>query len=156
MSNTVGQFTIHIDQIEGYRFRTRFDKEHYEDLITDEPKPLSHDTAPNPARILGAALGNCLIASLEFCLSKAGVKVGQLSGDVTVQLVRNEEKRLRIGSVDVTLRPRLVEHAADLDHCLDVFEDFCVVTESVRNGLDVKVHVETEAPPAQRRITAAE
>jgi uncharacterized OsmC-like protein len=92
MSNTVGQFTIHIDQIEGYRFRTRFDKEHYSDLITDEPQPISQDTAPNPARILGAAVGSCLIASLEFCLSKAGMKADELSGDVTVQLTRNEDK----------------------------------------------------------------
>jgi uncharacterized OsmC-like protein len=156
MSNPVGQFTMHIEEIEGYRFRTRFDKAHYADLLTDEPKPLSQDTAPNPARILGAAVGNCLIASLKFCLSKAGIELDELSGDVTVQLTRNEDKRLRIGSIDVTLHPRLTNGAGEFSHCLDIFEDFCVVTESVRKGLDVKVHVETEPHPAQRRIDAAE
>ena len=57
MSNTVGQFTIHIDQVEGYRFRTRFDKDRYADLITDEPSPLSQDTAPNAARKCKRCMG---------------------------------------------------------------------------------------------------
>jgi hypothetical protein len=63
---------------------------------------------------------------------------------------------LRVGSIDVTLHPQFVDGAFELSHCLDIFEDFCVVTESVRNGLDVKVHVEPAPHPAQRRITAAE
>lgn len=143
MSPVVGQFTMHIDRMEGYQFRTRFDKEQYTELLTDEPAPLGADSAPNPARILGAAVGNCLVASLLFCMSKAKIKVDQLSAEVKVELVRNENRRLRIGSVEVTLHPQ-VQDGADLSHCLDIFEDFCVVTESVRQGLDVKVHVQTE------------
>ena len=52
------------------------------------------------------------------------------------------QKRLRIGRLDVTIQ--LSESAADvrhLDRCLAQFEDFCVVTESVRHGIPVGVRV---------------
>ena len=34
---------------------------------------------------------------------------------------------------------------ATLQKCLGMFEDFCVVTQSVRDGLDVEVKVEPQA-----------
>lgn len=34
-----------------------------------------------------------------------------------------------------------VADAGRLDRCLDLFEDFCIVTQSVRNGFDVEVEV---------------
>jgi uncharacterized OsmC-like protein len=139
-----GGFTIHVEQLEGFAFRTRFDKQHHVDLFSDEPPPLGKDSGPNPARILAAAVGNCLSASLLFCLSKAGISA-HVDAEVTVELVRNERKRLRIGTVDVTLHTKLPENTAGLEGCLDLFEDFCVVTESVREGLDVRVHVKSDA-----------
>ena len=50
--------------------------------------------------------------------------------------------RMRIGRFDVTIR--LADVAADISHlrrCLQQFEEFCVVTESVRNGIPVAVRV---------------
>lgn len=136
----VASFTLHIDHFDGYQFRTHFDKEQYEELYTDEPAPLGKDSAPNPARILAAAIGNCLAASLLFCLSKSSVKPTQLAAEVQVELVRNEQRRLRVGAVDVKLKPQIAaaEQAA-LEQCREVFEDFCVVTQSVREGLEVRV-----------------
>ena len=152
MTQVVGEFAIRIDHVEGYKFRTRFDKEHFTELLTDEPAPLGKDAAPNPARILAAAVGNCLTASLVFCLSKAGAPPTGISADVKVELVRNENKRLRIGALEVTLHPKLSDGGATLAGCLEMFEDFCIVTQSVRQGLDVRVHVAPEvsasAPPA--------
>ncbi|HTM44754.1 MAG TPA: OsmC family protein [Polyangiaceae bacterium] len=154
MSNVVSSFKVHIDQVEGYAFRTHFDKQQYTDLVTDEPPPLGKDSEPNPARILAAAVGNCLAASLLFCLSKAGAKPTGLSADVNVELVRNDNKRLRIGTLDVVLRPQLADDAA-LAHCMDLFEDFCVVTESVRQGLDVKVHVQSHPESTMENLPHA-
>jgi len=144
MSQIVGYFSVEIDRIDGYEFRVRFDKEHYPEFVMDEPAPLGNDTAPNAARVLAAAIGNCLSASLAFCLSKAKVELQGLKSDVRVELVRNEAKRLRIGKVDVTLHPTLANPSA-LQGCLDIFEDFCIVTQSVRQGIDVQVHVDTTA-----------
>lgn len=139
----VASFTLHIDHFDGYQFRTHFDKEQYEELYTDEPAPLGQDSAPNPARILAAAIGNCLAASLLFCLSRSGVKPTQLAAEVQVELVRNEKRRLRVGLVDVKLKPQIADtEQAVLEQCHAVFEDFCVVTQSVREGLEVRVELD--------------
>jgi organic hydroperoxide reductase OsmC/OhrA len=86
-------------------------------------------------------VGNCLAASLLFCLSKAKIAPQSLGAEVKVELVRNERKRLRVGKVEVTLRPGVAAENEALLECLEMFEDFCVVTESVREGLDVRVNV---------------
>ncbi len=143
MSEPAASFDVSVEHVDGYEFRVRFDKPEHEVLSLDEPAPLGRDSAPNATRVLAAAVGNCLAASLVFCSSRKGVKLNQVSATVHVELVRNENRRLRIGHMDVTLRPKLAEGtAADLDVCLDSFEDFCVVTQSVRSGLDVRVKVE--------------
>jgi organic hydroperoxide reductase OsmC/OhrA len=66
--------------------------------------------------------------------------------EVAVQHTRNEKGRLRIGKIDVKITPDIPEpDPQKLRRCLDLFEDFCVVTQSVRNGIDVSVTVQ---PPA--------
>ncbi len=140
MAESAGQFTIHVEQLDGYEFRVRFDKEPFRALELDEPPPLGHDRAPNAVRVLAAAIGNCLSASLVFCLQKRGVRLDKLTADVTVELVRNENRRLRVGHVEVQLHAPLPPEL-DVDECLRTFEDFCVVTQSVRAGLDVRVSV---------------
>jgi hypothetical protein len=49
---------------------------------------------------------------------------------------------MRIGGFDVEIRlPRAVEEIKFSERCLQQFEDFCIVTESVRNGIPVGVKV---------------
>ncbi|MCC6808555.1 MAG: OsmC family protein [Deltaproteobacteria bacterium] len=141
----VGEFALRVERLNDFEFKVSFDKEHYAPLHLDEPAPLGKDRAPNPARILAAAIGDCLSASLLFCMKKNGADVSALTSDVNVELVRNENNRLRIGKVSVTLRPGISSGDATLQKCLGMFEDFCVVTQSVRDGLDVEVKVEPQA-----------
>jgi len=132
-----------LDQTERFRFDVTFDNEHWPVLKLDEPAPLGDDTAPNASRVLGAAIGNCLAASLLFCLQKSRVPVSGLHAEVRGELARNEKGRLRIGAVEVVLRPTLDEVPPErMARCLELFEDFCVVTQSVRDGIDVRVSVE--------------
>lgn len=139
--NPASEFTLQIEQVSGYDFRVRFDKERYADLHIDEPAPIGGDTAPNPVRILAAAIGDCLSASLVFCLQRRKVAVTGLRSEVHVQLVRNEDKRLRVGKIDVTIQPGAAIPPDALQACLETFEDFCVVTQSVRTGIEVAVTV---------------
>jgi uncharacterized OsmC-like protein len=140
----VSRFTVQLELVDGYEFRVRFDKAQLGELTTDEPPPLGRDAGPNPARLLAAAVANCLAASLLFSARRAKVPVLGITADVDATMVRNERKRLRIGRMDVTLRPRVEGGPVPLGSCLEEFEDFCVVTQSVRQGLDVQVHVEPE------------
>ena len=142
MSEPVSEFTLSVDQVSDYEFRVRFDKQGVPDLITDEPPPLGRDAGPNPARILAASIANCLSASLLFCARRARVELGPIHTEVKMQMVRNENKRLRVGKVEVVIDPHLPEEEKDrARRCLQIFEDFCVVTESVRRGIDVAVTV---------------
>lgn len=138
-------FSVHVEQVDGFEFLVRFDKERFSPLRMDEPPPLGRDAAPNAARILAAAIGNCLSASLVFCLKKANILTAGVSADVDVEIVRTETRRLRIGKVDVTLHTALPPDHPALKDCLATFEDFCIVTQSVRHGIDVAVHVDWAA-----------
>jgi uncharacterized OsmC-like protein len=142
MSAVVSRFSVRVEQIDKFEFRVDFDKPHFAALLLDEPPPLGGDTAPNAARVLAAAIGNCLSASLVFCLQRAKVAATGVSADVDVEIVRNEQRRLRVGKVSVTLHTDLAPDDPALAGCLDTFEDFCIVTQSVRQGIDVAVQVQ--------------
>jgi uncharacterized OsmC-like protein len=136
-------FNVTIKLDEGYRFNVDFQQEGVPALLMDEPPPLGEGTGPNPASVLGAAIGNCLGASLLFCLKRARIQVNDLRAEVTGSMVRNEKGRMRIRDVRVSLHPDVAEEDVPrMQRCLDVFEDFCIVTQSVRDGLNVQVAVE--------------
>jgi uncharacterized OsmC-like protein len=140
MSDVTHRFTIAVEQIDGFEFRVRFDKPQHAEIRVDEPAPLGHDAAPNAVRLLAAAIGNCLAASLVFCAKRRGAELSHVRAEVDVEMVRNEAKRLRVGRIAVTLDAPAADPAI-LSACLPVFEEFCTVTESVRRGIDVEVRV---------------
>lgn len=154
MSELVKSLRLQIERVHGYEFRVRFDEPGLPALLVDEPPPLGEDHGPSPAHLLAAAIGSCLSASLLFCLNRAKVVVHDLRSEVHVTLERNERKRLRVGRVAVHLRP-VVADRAGLATCMETYEDFCTVTQSVREGLDVEVSVdvaESGAPTAARQV----
>jgi organic hydroperoxide reductase OsmC/OhrA len=135
-------FTLQLEQIAGYEFRLKFDWPDVAELKLDEPPPLGRSAGPNAARLIGAAVANCLSSSLLFCMQKFKQAPGKLRAEVRGTLARNARGRMRIGRLDVTIR--LADAVGDIKHfdrCAQQFEDFCVVTESVRNGIPVGVRV---------------
>ena len=143
-----GPTRVHLELEDGYRFLADFGAA-LPVLAMDEPAPLGEGSGPDASAVLGAAVGYCLSASLLFCLRKAHVDVGGMSTDVDVTTARNERGRLRVGSIRVQLHPEvaaLTEGGAR--RCPDLFEDFCVVTEAVRNGIGVDVSVTPGGRPA--------
>lgn len=143
MTSETMEFELELVQQQGYEFNVRFDWPDVPELRLDEPAPLGQAHGPNAARLIAAAVANCLSASLLFCLQgKFRNTPGPLRARVRGQLERNAQGRLRIGRFDVTIR--LDDEAGSLNHldrCLAQFEDFCVVTESVRQGIPVGVRV---------------
>ena len=139
------KFTIHLQQEENYDFRVKFDVDKADELLMDEPSPLGNDNGPNAARLVAAAAANCLSASLMFCLAKKDVPSNSIRTEATCTLARNDKNRLRIGRIDVriTAGQQLLE-SKKLDRCLELFEDFCVVTASLRKGIPVGVEVVSE------------
>ncbi len=135
---------------EGYRFRVRFDLEGMGELIADEPAPLGEGRGPDPSRLLAAAIGSCLGASLLYCMGRARLPVEGLEATVDVLIGRSPEGRLRIRGMEARLSPAVqADVRARMGRCVEVFEQFCTVTESVRQGIPVTVRVEpVEVVPA--------
>jgi organic hydroperoxide reductase OsmC/OhrA len=135
-------FTIELEQERDFEFRVRFDWDGVPELRLDEPPPLGRGSGPNASRLIAAGVANCLAASLLFCVRKFKQDAGTVRASVTGRMARNERGRMRIGGFDVEIH---LGKAADAikfsERCLQQFEDFCVVTESVRKGIPVGVRV---------------
>lgn len=59
---------------------------------------------------------------------------------------RNPQGRLRVGSVSVSIQIGSPAHTLNhLERALEQFEDFCVVTQSVREGIPIEVRVSDSA-----------
>jgi uncharacterized OsmC-like protein len=130
-----------MEQVHDYEFRVAFAPGMAE-LVMDEGPPLGADRGPSPARVLAAAVGNCLCASLLFCLRKSRVEPDGMRATVESAIARNEKGRLRIASIHVSITAGIAP--ADRERsgrCLGIFEDFCTVTQSVRGGIPVSVEV---------------
>lgn len=135
-------FDVTLMQRGDFEFAVSFDAAGQPQLTMDEPEPLGADRGPNAARVLGAAVGHCLSASLIFCLRKARIQVHGVETRVHGTIGRNDRNRLRITEIQVELRPQVAEGDRDrMARCLEVFEDFCIVTASVRKVIPIKVTV---------------
>lgn len=145
MSENENEFTVNLDLKSDYQITADFGLPGVDPLLMDEPSPLGDDAGPNAARVLAAAVGNCLSASALFCLRKSRIDVHDLHTSVTVSMERNERGRMRIGNLRVKIEPVVAEEDRPrMKRCLDIFEDYCIVTQSVRGGLKVDVDVQPE------------
>ena len=152
MSDVTRTARAHIQFEDGYRFDMSFpDVPGAATMRMDEAPPLGTGTGPTPAGLLAAAVGGCLAASLRFCLAKARIDPDAINVDVEARMAPNERGRVRITGLDVHLTPCLpTADLARLDRCKALFEDFCIVTESVRAGIPVTVAVDACGAHAER------
>jgi len=82
-----------------------------------------------------------LVASLMFAIRKFKEEPGEVTATVSGQPVR-VDGRWRVAEIQVDIH--LGNEATNIEHlqrALEQFEDFCVVTQSVREGIDVSVSV---------------
>lgn len=141
MSETTS-FGVTVQQESDYVFRIQFDATAIADLLTDEPEPLGSGSGPNPSRLLTAAVANCMSASLLFALRKFKNQPGPITTKAVTTMARSEGGRMRVERIDAHIQ--LAERAEDyqqLERILAQFEAFCVVTESVRHGVEVGIRV---------------
>jgi organic hydroperoxide reductase OsmC/OhrA len=135
-------FSLKLEHVQGYEFRLKFDWPDLPALTLDEPLPLGQQHGPNASRLLAAAVANCLSASLLFCLNKAHAAPHSMTTAVSGRLARNDKGRLRIEAIEVAITlDSAPETQARFARCAGLFEDYCVVTQSVRQGIPVHVKI---------------
>ena len=131
-----------LEQEGPYAFRISFEGTDLDALHTDEGAPLGAGAGPNPSHLLLAGVANCLSASLLFALRKFKNAPGPIRTEILASKARNENGRWRIPRAEVAIH--LSEPAAGLerfDRVLAQFEEFCIVTQSVREGMQVDVRI---------------
>ena len=139
MSHTV---SITVTQQNNYQFLVDFGAA-MPQLLADEPAPLGAGAGPSPSHMLLAAVANCLSSSLYFALQKFKQDAGGIATTATARIDRNEENRLRVLDIAVTIR--LGKGGAEISHLdrvLAQFEPFCTVSQSVRHGIPISIAVE--------------
>lgn len=111
-------------------------------LIGDENPPLGRGRGPTPVQLLAAAVGNCLSDSLLFACAKFKQTPEPISCEVTAEIGRNADNRLRVLGLDVALTLGVPAASLQhLDHVLEQFEAFCTVGASVAQGIPLHVSV---------------
>ena len=99
---------------------------------------------PNPSRLLGLALLGCLSASFIFCLKKKSLTLEDLKADAEIHIGRNEKGFLRVLKIDVNIKTTINDPGTRkrAEQCKKMFEQYCTVTQAVREGIEVNVNVE--------------
>lgn len=142
MADTDDRIEIELRQQQDYRFEARFPDTAIAPLVTDEPAPLGGGTGPGPTRLLTTAVANCLSASLLFAMRKYKNEPGPIRTHATAWFARNESNRLRVDRIEVEMHLGIAADAVhQLERILAQYEDFCVVTQSVRPAIPVTAAV---------------
>lgn len=139
------EFQLDLEHVGSYRFVSQASeegKQHGEQFYSDEPDPVGEASAPATPALLGAAVGHCLSASLLEALRHAHLEVTSLSTRVVSVVRANSQGLPRIDHVDVVIKPVLASFGARARRCEEVFENYCTVSSSVRQGIDIRVRVD--------------
>lgn len=136
-----GKETVRLVQRQDYQFTMHFGGA-APDWLADEPPPLGQGAGPSPVQLLAAAVGNCLSDSLLFALRKYKQAPEPIRCEVTAEVGRNAENRLRVRGLQVQLQLGVAAGSLQhLDRALAQFEAFCTVTQSVGAGIPITIRV---------------
>ena len=134
------EFSAKLKLLDNYLFEIDFGDAG--SIMADEPEPLGQGEGPSPSQLLAASVANCLAASLMFAIRKFKGEPGEVTAQVNGNLSR-EGGRLRIEKIDVQLKLGNASiELPKIEKVLEQFQDFCIVTQSVKSGIEVNVTVQ--------------
>ncbi len=137
-------YEVNMKKLENYKFIVDFGKKSIPSLLMDETKdiPGGEETGPTASMLMGAAVGNCLSASLVFCLSKKRVNLKNLKTMITLKRKRNDKGYWSISEIVVDLQPEIAEEdRARFDQCVEIFRNYCIVSNSIETGIPLTVNI---------------
>ena len=113
-------------------------------LIDETNKNESEMLGPNAAYLLAMAVLGCLSSSYIFCFRKRDFTVKDLEAEAIVTIFRNEKGFVRVKKIDVNINPTI--DSPDMRkravQCRKMFERYCTITATIREGIDVNVNVD--------------
>lgn len=133
---------IFLNYTKGLHFKA-FARE-FKDLNIDEPATF-HGTNLGPSAIeyLLIGIGGCLGTTFIFSLQKKNIELEMLKVEVEGNLSHTGPKMLlRLINIDVDLKftPKEAGSDVEINKCIKEFTEYCVVTNSIANGLPINVN----------------
>ena len=112
--------------------------------IDESGKAESEMVGPNAAHLLAMAILGCLTSSYVFCFNKKDFVVKDIKAEAIVTIFRNEKGFARVKKIDVTINPKIdsPKMRKRAAQCQKMFEQYCTITASVREGIDVNVNID--------------
>ena len=116
----------------------------FKDFDVDEPVSFhGTDLGPSAVEYLLIGIGGCLGTTFIYCLQKKNLELETFEVVVEGTLSHTGPKMLlRLVNVDVYLKstPKEVKSDVELNRCMKEFKEYCVVTNSIANGLPINVN----------------
>ncbi len=117
------------------------------DLFIDETHTKYSDKiGPNPSSLLALSVLSCLAASFTFCLKKKKLTLTELDGKAEVVIKRNEMGFWRVKKIDINMTPKIEDPKMRkrANQCKKFFEKYCIIAESLRDGIEVNLNLDYE------------
>ncbi|MFX0139609.1 MAG: OsmC family protein, partial [Candidatus Hodarchaeota archaeon] len=98
----------------------------------------------SPVKLLALSVLGCLAASFEFCLEKRDFSLNGLDGTAEVTISRNDKGFWRVKKINIDLNPMVddIKMHKRADQCKKFFEQYCIISESLRKGFEVNVNLD--------------
>lgn len=145
--NTIVDIKLEKDLI----FKCNLGFKKLQEIYIDETLEEKDDMwGPDAARLLGMALLGCLSASFIFCLTKRNLTLDDLEASAEISFKTIEKGYTRIKQIDVNLKPKTDDASTlkRINQCIRemkngkmLFEENCIITASVREGITVNVEI---------------
>lgn len=132
-------FEVELNWLKNFTFEVTVNG--FPKFYMDELEPVGEDSAPNPADYLLVSVGGCVASSFLYSTLKLGISIKKLQVKVWGKYTR-KEGMVRVGEVNVELYVDPATEnvpAENLELCLNVFRRYCVVSESLKEGIPVTV-----------------
>jgi uncharacterized OsmC-like protein len=114
-------------------------------IIDETNKVESEMLGPNAAHLVTMAVLGCLSSSYIFCFSKKDFSVKDLEAEAMITIFRNEKGFQRVKKIDVSINPKIdsPEMRKRAVQCQKMFEQYCTITASIREGIEVNVNIDS-------------
>ncbi len=114
-------------------------------IIDETNKVESEMLGPNAAHLVALAVLGCLSSSYIFCFNKKGFSVEDLEAEANITIFRNAKGFQRVKKIDVSINPKIdsPEMRKRAVQCQKMFEQYCTITASIREGIEVNVNIDS-------------
>lgn len=145
-SENVFKTKVVVEWVEDLTFKLDFQNPSLPKLFIDETHDVESPEAigPDPSKLLISAVMGCLNASFGFCLKKSRIPLKGMKAIGELTSKRNDEGYWRVLQIDVELVPEIEKGAGRFEKCVEIFHDYCTITQSVRQGIPVNVTIKRD------------